>query len=73
MNKYIIPICNLISSEIKIKKISARSILDCQDKIIEYFSEKFDENFNDDYKEFVNKINEQYDYAIGDIIDIETL
>lgn len=72
MNKYIIPICNLVSADIWIKKYSARSIIDCQDKIMREFSETYDEDFTD-YREFLSVMDKKYDYSIGSIIDVETI
>lgn len=72
MNKYIIPICNLVNTNIFIKVVLATSIDDCEDKIMNDYSEKYDRNFYD-YEEFLEIMDSEYDIAIGDIIDIETI
>ena len=72
MNKYIIPVCDLVGATIWINKYSARSISECQDKIMREFSETYDEDFTD-YREFLGIMDEKYNYSIGEIIDIETL
>lgn len=72
MNKYIIPVCDLISAEICIDKYSARSISDCQDKIMRKYSDMYDEDFTD-YREFLDIMDKKYNLSIGEIIDIETL
>lgn len=72
MNKYIIPVCDLIDADIWINTYSARSISDCQDKIMSEFSDTYDENFVD-YREFLSIMDKKYNYSIGEIIDIETL
>ena len=72
MNKYIIPICNLINADIWIDRYSARSIADCEDRIMREFSEAYDEDFSD-YREFLDIMDRKYNYSIGEIIDIETL
>lgn len=72
MNKYIIPVCDLISANIWLNKYSARSISECQDKIMREFSEAYNEDFTD-YREFLSIMDEKYNYSIGEIIDIETL
>lgn len=36
------------------------------------FSETYDEDFTD-YREFLNIMDEKYNYSIGEIVDIETL
>ena len=72
MNKYIIPVCDLISANIWLDKYSARSISECQDKIMREFSEAYNEDFTD-YREFLSIMDEKYNYSIGEIIDIETL
>ena len=72
MNKYIIPICDLVSANVWLDKYSARSISECQDKIMREFSEVCNEDFTD-YREFLDIMDEKYNYSIGEIIDIETL
>lgn len=72
MNKYIIPVCDLVDASIWIGKYSARSISDCQDKIMREFSEDYNEDFTD-YREFLDIMDKKYNYSIGEIIDIETL
>lgn len=72
MNKYIIPVCNLIDANIWIDKYSARSISECQDKIMREFSDTYNEYFSN-YEEFLDIMDKKYNYSIGEIIDIETL
>ena len=72
MNKYIVPMCDLVDATTWINKYSARSISDCQDKIMRAFSETFDEDFID-YQEFLDIMDKDHNISIGDIIDIETL
>lgn len=72
MNKYIVPVCDLVGAGIWIDKYSARSISDCQDKMMREFSEAYNEDFSD-YREFLRIMDEKYNYSIGDIIDIETI
>lgn len=72
MNRYIIPVCNLIDANIWIDKYSARSISECQDKIMREFSDAYNEYFSN-YEEFLDIMDKKYNYSIGEIIDIETL
>lgn len=72
MNKYIVPVCDLIGANIWINKYSARTLAECKDKIMREFSETYDEDFTD-YREFLNIMDEKYNYSIGEIVDIETL
>ncbi len=72
MNKYIVPACNLISADIWIAKYLARSIADCQDKIMREFSDEHDEDFTD-YREFLDIMDKKYNLSIGEITDIETI
>ncbi len=72
MNKYIVPICDLVEADIWISKYSARSLSDCQDKIMREFSESYDEDFSD-YQEFLDIMDKKYNCSIGEIIDTETL
>lgn len=67
MNKYIIPICDIQESKVYNLIISARSLSDCQDRVMA----KFDD-YSDEWKEFIkNKDGE--DILIGEIKDIEEL
>lgn len=72
MNKYIIPVCDLVEANIWLNKYSARSISECQDKIMQEFSDKYDEDFID-YRKFLDVMDKKYNIAIGEIIDIEIL
>ena len=70
MNKYIIPVC-LVREDINwLVTIMARSISDCQDKLITMISEKYEieEEFVD-YREFKYTVDSKYDIIIGDIKD----
>ena len=64
--------CDLIDATIWINKYSARSISDCQDKIMREFSDAYDEDFTD-FREFLDIMDKKYNYSIGEIIDIETI
>ena len=72
MNKYIIPVSDLVSADIYINKYLARTISDCQDKIMREFSEAYDEDFAD-YHEFIKIMDKKYNISIGEITDVETI
>lgn len=72
MNKYIIPVCDLVNATIWVNKYSTRSIAECQDKIMREFSDAYNEYFSN-YEEFLDIMDKKYNYSIGEIIDIETL
>lgn len=72
MNKYIIPVCDLVEATIWLNKYSARSISECQDKIMQEFSDIYDEDFVD-YCKFLDVMDKKYNIAIGEITDIEIL
>lgn len=69
MNKYIIPVCNIPDSKIYNLTIMANSNSECQDKIMDKFSE-----YSDciDYHDFVRDLDSQ-DILIGTITDVEEL
>lgn len=67
MNKYIIPICNIQESEVYNLIISARSLNDCQDRIMAKFND-----YSDEWKDFVKNMDNE-DVLIGEIKDIEEL
>lgn len=72
MNKYIIPICDLIEAKATFKVVLARSIEDCEDRLMVEFSEEYDENFLN-YRDFIYTMDNNYNIAIGEITDIETI
>lgn len=69
MSKYIIPVCFVTESKVYNEEITARSFIDCQDKLMEKFSEYSSEV---SYHDFVNDLRDQ-DILIGKITDIEEL
>lgn len=71
MNKYIIPVCDLVEGDITLYKISARNLTECQEKLMQSFD--FDDIADCSYLEFLDIMDTQHDIAIGDITDIETL
>lgn len=71
MNTYIIPICDLIEAIVWNHKELANSIADCQNKLMEEYSENYEVNF-DDWNEFVKIMDEKFNIAIGEVTDIET-
>lgn len=68
-NKYIVPICNIAKSDVYILKISAPSIAECEDKLMNKFSEYSNAN---SYSKFVRDLDKK-DILIGEIQDIEEL
>lgn len=73
MNKYLIPYCDIQADFPKIKVIIARTISECQEKLMNYFLEQYEElDECDTYREFV-KLADSKDILIGDIKDIEEL
>jgi len=69
MNKYIIPVCDINESEVYNLVINANSNSDCQDKIMDKFSDYSDSL---EYHEFISDLDQQ-DILIGKITDIEEL
>lgn len=72
MNKYVIPICDIQAGINKDEFIIAKSLADCEDKVMRLLSDRYDcleECF--DYHEFV-KMADENDILIGKITDLET-
>ena len=69
MNKYVIPICNIPDSNVFNIVILARSTIQCQEKIMEKYSDIVE---CDSWHEFVNAMDKK-DILIGEITDIEEL
>lgn len=72
MNTYLIPIADIEAGETWIHKVNARSLEDCKEKLIEYFSSEYEIDFSLDWNEFINEFND-HDFLIGEIIDIEEI
>ena len=73
MNKYIVPICDLIDAHVGLLKISARNLSECQEKIIRKYADRYDDIDECSYNEFRDIMDTKHDIAIGDITDVETL
>lgn len=69
MSKYIIPVCFIEDDIVLNEVIVAKSILDCQDKLMEKYSE-YSSEFS--YHDFVNDLKDN-NILIGKITDIEEL
>ena len=69
MNKYIIPICDIDSETIKLERVSAVSIQDCKDELMDKYS---DYSSALEWDEFVDDMRND-NFIIGDITDIEEL
>lgn len=69
-NTYLVPVCYIDNSKNSILKISATSLEECKEKIIDMYQDKCDE---DNYNLFVNILDREYDIIIGDIIDLDTI
>lgn len=69
MNKYIIPICIIPDSKVYNEVIIANSYTECQDKLMEKYSEYSSEV---SYHDFIEDLDNQ-DILIGKITDIEEL
>lgn len=72
MNKYIVPICDLYSEQVWTEVFSARSINECQEKIIRSIIDQYDFDEPDSWESFIEDMNE-HEILIGEIKDIETL
>ena len=69
-NTYLVPVCYIDNSKNSILKISATSLEECKEKIIDMYQDKCDE---DNYNSFVNILDREYDIIIGDVIDLDTI
>lgn len=72
MNTYLIPWYT--ESKCDILKISANSFENCEEKLVEYYANKFDDDDLagfDDYDEFLNDLWERFNLYLGDIHEIE--
>ena len=69
-NTYLVPVCYIDNSKNSILKISATSLEECKEKIIDMYQDECDE---DNYNSFVNILDREHDIIIGDIIDLDTI
>lgn len=73
MNKYIIPITDIPGGEVYFETIMARSLSDCQDKLMRKLSEEYGIEEVTDYRDFISIADSNYDLLIGEITDIESI
>ena len=73
MNKYIIPIADVSDGEVYFETVMARSLSDCQDKLMRKLSEEYGIEEVTDYRDFINIADSNYDLLIGEITDIESI
>ena len=73
MNKYIIPIADIPGGEVYFETIMARSLSDCQDKLMRKLSEEYGIEEVTDYRDFISIADSNYDLLIGEITDIESI
>ena len=75
---FVVAIADTLEKNVILKRFEARSIKECQDKIMNYImdSDNFewddDVNFPDNYNEFINYIKDS-DILVSDIKDIELI
>ena len=73
MNKYIVPICDIQAGTIYNKKIIARTLEQCKEKLLQYFLDEYDFVSDlDSYRETI-KLLDEHDVLVGSIKDIEEL
>lgn len=75
MNKYIIPICDIKSGDIWLHKITARSLKECEDKLMGSLIRiypKAEIVENEAYIDFISWLDFNLDVLVGEITDIET-
>lgn len=72
MNKYIVPIADLYAEQVWNEVFSARSISECQEKIIRSIIDQYDFDEPNSWEDFIEDMN-QREILIGEIKDIETL
>lgn len=73
MNKYIVPICDIQAGLIYNKKIIARTLEQCKEKLLQYFLDEYDFVSDlDSYRDTI-KLLDEHDVLVGQIKDIEEL
>lgn len=70
MNTYVVPFS--ASDSVWVEKITARSLQEAKDKIIETYVNLWDLDYPGDWSEFVDII-EAANAQVGDVIDIDAL
>lgn len=70
MNTYVVPFGT--SDSVWIEKVTARSLQEAKDKIIETYVNLWDLDYPGDWNEFVD-IVEAVNAQVGDVIDIDAL
>lgn len=73
MNKYIVPICDIQAGIVYNKKIIARSLEQCKEKLQQYFLDEYDFVSDlDSYRDTI-KLLDEHDVLVGSIKDIEEI
>lgn len=73
MNKYVIPVVDYTATDIWNEVISARSLEDCQNKLMDRLCDMYDFlDTGQDYSDFIEQCDKS-DILIGEITDIEEL
>lgn len=73
MNTYLIPYVEEVP-KCDILCIHANSVEECQDKIIEHYADRFDDDIlagYSDYEEFLSELDNVYHIYLGDIHELE--
>lgn len=72
MTKFLFPVCDCDGVNI-IESVTASSIEDAKDKIIQRYLDMYDDLESDNWEDFLVEMDASYGVLIGDLYDIETL
>lgn len=72
MTKFLFPVCDDDGVNV-IESVTANSIEDAKDKIIQRYFDMYDDLESDNWEDFLVEMDAHYGVIIGDLYDIETL
>lgn len=72
MTKFLYPVCDGDGVN-TIESVTASSIEDAKDKIIQRYFDMYDDLESDNWEDFLVEMDASYGVLIGDLYDIETL
>lgn len=73
---FVIAIADLVEKDVSMKRFEARSLKECQEKVMNYVINQFEWNddmtFPDEYNSFVELMKE-YDIILSNITDVDLI
>lgn len=73
MGKYLYPVYDDDSGDLRIETVVANNLSQAKDKIAKKYFNKYDDLQNDSFDELITELFDEHNIYIGDVYDIEEL